>query len=617
MKVAAVVSTKGGPGKTTVGANLGAFCADAGVRTLLIDLDNQPSLSSFYNLSHEAPGGTYQLITSNETRPDQIISQTYIPNLSLIKSNDPFNLLSNLLLHAADGRLRLKNLMPAFAQDFDLILIDTQGARSIVLEMALLGSQMAVSPITPDMLTAREFQRGMLQLYRDLEIRRLAPDDTITIMGHSQGTLISLLAQALLVDDNQRCADTVIMVDSPYSVLPSVTPKGSDTLSTLIRIVTATTQAPHAQPPLAALRHPQTYGGRSGPRWSPEQGTRLDKNQRLTVFPERDNRGKVYLYFCPDDTTVALKEVQGIGHFGVPDVLPNGTPAMRALHPLGFYQRLWTRRHRDGEPVLVGKTVQPEMIRAGGESYYPAGLSIPALITQKGIREGQERYINGEPLHPPHAPQMFGGEAITGSPSKPGKDRLDDVGKSVALGKEETPFHWIQMPAEYDPPMITQREALERFNAQSKDAEDHTRAVRKSARHSHHEREETPREARARLEVDSSTWKNNSYHSAVLRSPENHRWVTAMDIAIGQAKCLDDPVMRAVLVAIADWKLDKRRFGQVCELPGWSRLSLEARALVEASHSYYQFGTFPSEDLVSLTPPSLVSGIQKKEPSDE
>lgn len=59
MKVAAVVSTKGGPGKTTVGANLGAFCADAGLRTLLIDLDTQPSLSSFYTLTHEAPDGTY------------------------------------------------------------------------------------------------------------------------------------------------------------------------------------------------------------------------------------------------------------------------------------------------------------------------------------------------------------------------------------------------------------------------------------------------------------------------------------------------------------------------------------------------------------------------------
>jgi len=169
MKVTAVVSTKGGPCKTTVGVNLGAFCADAGIRTLLIDLDNQPSLSSFYALSHEAPGGTYQLIANNETRADQVISHTCIPNLSLIHSNDPFNLLGNLLLHAADGRLRLKNLLPAFEQDFDLILIDTQGARSIVLEMALLGAHMAISPITPDMLTAREFQRGMLQLYRDLE----------------------------------------------------------------------------------------------------------------------------------------------------------------------------------------------------------------------------------------------------------------------------------------------------------------------------------------------------------------------------------------------------------------------------------------------------------------
>lgn len=169
MNIAAVLSTKGGPGKTTVTASLGAFCADSGLRTLLIDLDNQPSLSSFYALAHEAPGGVFELIAHNETRYEQILSQTCIPNLSLIHSNDPFNQLGTLLLHAADGRLRLKNLMPAFAADFDLVLIDTQGARSILLEMALLSADMAISPITPDMLTAREFHRGMLQLYRDLQ----------------------------------------------------------------------------------------------------------------------------------------------------------------------------------------------------------------------------------------------------------------------------------------------------------------------------------------------------------------------------------------------------------------------------------------------------------------
>lgn len=42
MKIASIVSTKGGPGKTTVTANLGAFCADANLKTLLIDLVRFP-----------------------------------------------------------------------------------------------------------------------------------------------------------------------------------------------------------------------------------------------------------------------------------------------------------------------------------------------------------------------------------------------------------------------------------------------------------------------------------------------------------------------------------------------------------------------------------------------
>ena len=109
------------------------------------------------------------------------------------------------------------------------------------------------------------------------------------------------------------------------------------------------------------------------------------------------------------------------------------------------------------------------------------------------------------------------------------------------------------------------------------------------------------------MQVDQKEWTDNSYHSAVLRSPENHRWVTAMDIAIGQARCLDDPVMREVLVAIADWKMDKKRFvDEVMKMQGWSRLSAEAQALVEASYLYYDKGKFPSIDLVSLTPPRLV-----------
>jgi len=165
MKITSVVSTKGGVGKTTVEANLGALCADAGLRTLLIDLDPaQPSLSSYYQLVEEAQGGIYELLALNATDPLRIISSTTIPNLSLVISNDVNNQLNTLLLQAPDGRLRLANLMPAFKDHFDLVLIDTQGARSAMLEMVVLASDLVVSPLLPNMLAAREFSRGTMQM---------------------------------------------------------------------------------------------------------------------------------------------------------------------------------------------------------------------------------------------------------------------------------------------------------------------------------------------------------------------------------------------------------------------------------------------------------------------
>jgi chromosome partitioning related protein ParA len=164
MHVIAIISTKGGVGKTTVAANLGGFIADAGRRVLLIDLDVQPTLSSYYALTQRAAGGIYELLAFNEQSLPQLVSQTSVPNLDVVLSNDQHQQLGTLLLHAADGRLRLRNLLSLFRPYYDLVLIDTQGARSVMLEMALLAADLAVSPITPEILAARELQRGTLQL---------------------------------------------------------------------------------------------------------------------------------------------------------------------------------------------------------------------------------------------------------------------------------------------------------------------------------------------------------------------------------------------------------------------------------------------------------------------
>lgn len=168
MQVISVISTKGGVGKTTVAANLGGFIADAGLRVLMLDLDMQPTLSSYYELARRAPCGIYELLAFNERDIARLVSRTVIDRLDVILSNDAHRQLNTLLLHAPDGRLRLRHLLPVFQPHYDLVLLDTQGARSVLLEMAVLASEQAVSPVTPEILAAREMRRGTLQLIEDI-----------------------------------------------------------------------------------------------------------------------------------------------------------------------------------------------------------------------------------------------------------------------------------------------------------------------------------------------------------------------------------------------------------------------------------------------------------------
>ena len=168
MRVVSIISTKGGVGKTTTAANLGGLAADAGLRVLLLDLDVQPTLSSYFELAHRAPGGIYELLAFNERDLSQLVSRTAISGLDLLLSNDLRGELATLLLHAPDGRLRLRHLLPTLSPHYDLVLVDTQGARSVTLEMAVLASDLALSPVTPEILAARELRRGTIQLLEDI-----------------------------------------------------------------------------------------------------------------------------------------------------------------------------------------------------------------------------------------------------------------------------------------------------------------------------------------------------------------------------------------------------------------------------------------------------------------
>ena len=173
MNILPVVSTKGGEGKSTQSANLAGFLADAGLRILLIDGDHaQPTASNIFPLTYEAPAGLFELLmrTADLSHPDNIISRTAIDGLDLIVSNDPHEQLKTAMLHAPDGRLRLRNVLqhPLF-QSYDVIVVDSQGARSVMLEMIVLSATESVvgmvNPVLPDV---REFIRGTVNVMENL-----------------------------------------------------------------------------------------------------------------------------------------------------------------------------------------------------------------------------------------------------------------------------------------------------------------------------------------------------------------------------------------------------------------------------------------------------------------
>lgn len=477
------------------------------------------------------------------------------------------------------------------------------------------------------------------------EIRAVNPargtdDETITVIGHSQGTLIGLLAQAILAEEDQRTADTLILVDSPYTVwdVRGNTQSAQAKFVTLANIVAAVTTARHPQPALSSLAVGQPgYGGRTGRDWSPTQGKRpLGGDGAPVAFAERDNRGKVYLYFCPDDTVVGLDTVQGLGTYGLPDMIEEGTGSVvytparwaamdafkQAPQRYGFYQRMWTLQQRDGQPVHVGEPPQTLPVRLFSEPQYP-GKVVEGYLSQhayysytaRGRRPmdlSLDRWINGEAITPPYAPNLRGGETKDAQGRSSGQLPVDAVAVSAALGNASAAkFQWLPLDVPPERMAEVQRQSTttatsmlrDEYNSQHPDVQDQTDAVRLTGDGHAAERRETPNEAQARLAGKATL--ANSYHSGILSDPANLRAVAAMDMAIGQAKTLDDPDWRALLLAMADWRTDWSK-APPAVLQRRGRLSEKAQALVEATYKYYYKGDFPSEELVSRTWPSLV-----------
>jgi chromosome partitioning related protein ParA len=169
--VLSVVSTKGGSGKTTTAANIGGLIAALGQRVLLIDADMQPSLSKYYKLYEQPTTGLSQVISRGGVIDASDIVQTTVANLSLLPSNMEDHV-QGWLKEREDRLIMLKRAVrqPIVRENFDVVIIDTQGAKGELQRTAAMAADLMISPIRPDMLNFTEFATGTLEMLESLNV---------------------------------------------------------------------------------------------------------------------------------------------------------------------------------------------------------------------------------------------------------------------------------------------------------------------------------------------------------------------------------------------------------------------------------------------------------------
>jgi chromosome partitioning protein len=169
-KTTAVVSAKGGVGKTTTTVNLGAALAARGQRVLVVDLDCQASASLSLGLQrHQLAPSSADVLLRNEPARQAIRPTRHEGLWVLPASADLVSVEGDLATQRGNHRVLARALEP-LRERFDQILIDTPPGMGLLTRNALVASDDYLVPAVPHFL-AVEGLENLVQAVARLDFR--------------------------------------------------------------------------------------------------------------------------------------------------------------------------------------------------------------------------------------------------------------------------------------------------------------------------------------------------------------------------------------------------------------------------------------------------------------
>lgn len=182
MRVVSVINQKGGVGKTTSVANIGAALAESGFKVLLVDLDPQAHLSiSFDRMPEPGDPSLYTLLTEGHSFED-VMQPTSMDGLWIAPTNLDLSGAETELANEIGRETLLRDALEKLARGEaapDIVLLDCPPSLGTLSLNALVGSDSVIVPLQAEFFALQ----GMAQLMDVLERvqRRLNP--SIELLG--------------------------------------------------------------------------------------------------------------------------------------------------------------------------------------------------------------------------------------------------------------------------------------------------------------------------------------------------------------------------------------------------------------------------------------------------
>src|SRR5438309_1766528 len=175
-RIFAIANQKGGVGKTTTAINLAACLAEAGERSLVVDLDPQANATSGLG---ERANGSSSVDLLDGAPLSELARPTRFPNLDLVPAKEDLAGAAAELSRRSDGERYLADAFATVDGGYSFVFVDCPPSLGPLTVNALAAADRVLVPLQAEYYALE----GLAQLVRSVELIRTRLNPRLAIAG--------------------------------------------------------------------------------------------------------------------------------------------------------------------------------------------------------------------------------------------------------------------------------------------------------------------------------------------------------------------------------------------------------------------------------------------------